>query len=61
MGMDDCPQKNQEKEEGEQRPANYFAGFFQIRRLDWLMYKKHAGSASLKLKTQGLKLFIREY
>ena len=42
--MNDSPKKNQEKEKGEQRPANYFTGFFQIRRLDWLKYKKHAAS-----------------
>jgi len=45
MRVDDCPKKNQEKDKGEQGPANYFTGFFQIRRLDWLKYKKHAGSA----------------
>ena len=45
-GMNNCPKKNKEKDQGEQRPADYFTGFFQIRRLDWLKYKKRAGSSS---------------
>jgi hypothetical protein len=42
MGMNDSPQKNQEKDQGEQRPANYFTGFFQMGILDWLKYKNRA-------------------
>jgi hypothetical protein len=44
--MDDGPKKNKEKDQGEQRPADYFTGFFQILRLDQRKYKKQAGSSS---------------
>jgi len=55
--MDNGPKKNQEKDQGEQGPANYFTGFFQIRRLDWLKYKKRAGSSR---QNQNIDLNIRE-
>jgi hypothetical protein len=42
MGMNDSPQKNEEENEGEQRPADYFTGFFQMGILDRLKYKNRA-------------------
>jgi len=45
-GMNNCPKKKKEKDQGEQRPADYFTGFFQILRLDQLKYKNRAGSSS---------------
>ena len=44
-GMNNCPKKNKEEDQGEQRPADYFTGFFQILRLDQLKYKKRGGSS----------------
>jgi len=39
-GMDYCPQKNEEKDQGEQCPASYFTGFFQMGILDRLKVQK---------------------
>jgi hypothetical protein len=38
--MDYCPQKNEEKDQGEQCPASYFTGFFQMGILDRLKVQK---------------------